>query len=124
MQSDKDILRNFNMSQVKLSLEPAIVGEEIFAAGYPLFPRDLKPKPTLTRGHVSQTHKSMIKTTCAVLPGSSGGAIFRPEGNLLAIIVSNIRMDDVRVVYPRVNMTIPILAIYDVIQEFLYSDGM
>lgn len=87
-----------------------------------MFEKELNPKLCITRGHISHVHESMLKTSATILAGASGGAILRPNGELLGVIVSNTKMDD-GVVYPRVNMAIPIRDVYEIISEFLINNS-
>ncbi|KRT85123.1 Trypsin, partial [Oryctes borbonicus] len=101
-------LKKTKMAAVKISRDDILKGETVFAAGFPLFSHATKPKPTLTKGCISHISQGMIKTTCSVLPGSSGGAILRKNGELIGIIACNTRLDDKISAVPRVNMAIPI----------------
>lgn len=112
---------SFRMSACKNSIN--FLGETAFAAGFPLFPQTMKPKPTLTKGCISHVTPGMIKTTCSVLPGSSGGAILRKSGELVGIIVCNTRMDDSMSAVPRINMAVPIGNVIDVILNYLETKG-
>lgn len=79
--------------------------------------------PTVSRGYVSHCSATMLKTTCCVHAGDSGGPILDCEGRLLGITVCNTRLLDTGTVYPRYNMAVPYLAVRENIQEFLYSNG-
>lgn len=92
--------------------------------GYPLFPKYLQLKPTLTKGHISQITAHMLKTTCWVHAGSSGGAISRRNGDVIGIIVSNAKLKDNGIIYTKVSMAIPIASIYETIQTFLRNKGI
>ncbi|KAK9692980.1 Vanin C-terminal domain [Popillia japonica] len=119
LQGDLRILNETKMTAVKISTDKILTGETAFAAGFPLFPQTMKPKPTLTKGCISHVTPGMIKTTCSVLPGSSGGAILRKSGELVGIIVCNTRMDDSMSAVPRINMAVPIGNVIDVILNYL-----
>nr|XP_022911138.1 peroxisomal leader peptide-processing protease [Onthophagus taurus] len=123
LRANQHDLDHTDMVSVKLSPKPMNLGDNVFALGFPLFPRHTKPKATLTNGHVSQVSKTMLKTTCTVLPGASGGGIFDKNGELVGIIVCNAKMEDSSTTYPRVNMAIPISRIYDDLIEFLTKKG-
>ncbi|KAF5280279.1 hypothetical protein FQR65_LT03087 [Abscondita terminalis] len=112
-------IQHLEMLPIAVHSQPVEKGQEIYAAGYPLFPRNLMLKPSLTKGYISQVHNYSLKTTATVLPGSSGGAILNSKGKLLGIIVSNSKMDEIGIIYPRVNMAVPIKAIYSTIELFL-----
>lgn len=63
----------------------------------------------------------MLKTTCCINAGASGGALIRPNGELLGIIVSNAKLlvKKEKITFPRVNMCIPVCAVKGVIEQFL-----
>ncbi|KAK5648971.1 hypothetical protein RI129_003863 [Pyrocoelia pectoralis] len=114
-------LQKLEITPATLSPAPAEKGDFIYAVGYPLFPRNLMMRPSITKGSVSMVQEYVVKTTATVLPGSSGGAIFNNKGNLIAITVSNTKMDEVGVVYPRVNLAVPILIISEIVRLFLQN---
>lgn len=101
-----------------------IIGDTVYSTGYSLFPRECNPSPSLSKGCISQVNPSMIKTTCCVQPGSSGGAILDHEGALLGIIVCNAKLENNNMVYPRINMAVPFSAIFETICSFIKTDGM
>lgn len=74
----------------------------------------------LSRGIVSQVSPTMVKTTCCINPGASGGALIRPNGELLGIIVSNAKLvEKEKISFPRMNMCIAVCAVKGVIERFL-----
>lgn len=78
----------------------------------------------VTRGVISYVSQTMLRTTCCINPGASGGALLRPSGELLGIIVSNAKlMEKEKVTFPRVNMCIPISAVVTTIEKFLKVKG-
>lgn len=96
------------------------------AAGYPIFNPDDFIYPVVTRGNVSLTDSCIINTTCCVLAGSSGGAIVRTNGELLAIIVchTTVSTKNDLVVFPKINMAIPISAISGPILQYMKTNGI
>ncbi|XP_018574407.1 peroxisomal leader peptide-processing protease isoform X2 [Anoplophora glabripennis] len=114
-----DILERFQLKSVSISRKNHKSGDTVYSAGYSLFPRECNPSPTLSKGCISQINPSMIKTTCCVHPGSSGGAVLDQDGALLGIIVCNAKLENNNMVYPRVNMAIPFLAIYKTVSDFI-----
>lgn len=109
------ILKNFTFYIFK--------GDIIYAIGFPLFPQDVNKCPTLTKGHVSKISASMLKTTSSVLGGSSGGGLYDSNGKLVGIIVANVKLEDNNVIYPRLNVAIPITAISQIIKDYFASEG-
>uniref|UniRef100_A0A8D8X0H3 Peroxisomal leader peptide-processing protease n=1 Tax=Cacopsylla melanoneura TaxID=428564 RepID=A0A8D8X0H3_9HEMI len=62
-------------------------------------------------------HCVMLQTSCTVEAGISGGALFDSAGLLIGVIVCNVT--DHNVVYPHVNMAVPICTIYPVLDAYL-----
>lgn len=62
-----------------------------------------------------------MHTTCTVLSGSSGGAIINEDGELLGVIICHtlVPVNEKNIVYPKINMAVPIHAIWKPIQEFI-----
>lgn len=79
--------------------------------------------PTMTRGHVSLVKKDVVMTTCAVLPGASGGALCDFKGQLVGVVTCNIMNTAEGLSYPRVNMNIPVHSILPVLRRYIQSDG-
>lgn len=100
-----------------------LIGDVIYAIGYPLFTEDVNKCPTLTKGHVSKVSASMLKTTSSVLGGSSGGGLYDSNGKLVGIIVANVRLEDNNVIYPRFNVAVPIRAIWQIINDYFTNEG-
>ena len=100
-----------------------ISGEELFAIGYPLFSPDLNLGPTLTKGHVSHKDSISMKTICSILPGSSGGALVDRSGRFVGLIVSNTKTQDNWAVYPRMNETIIISTLCEVLMNSPRHEG-
>ncbi|KAI5745629.1 hypothetical protein M8J76_012915 [Diaphorina citri] len=63
----------------------------------------------------------MIQTSCSVHSGASGGALLNQSGDLIGLVVCNVMdsLDSVTVVYPRVNMAVPICAFYSTLMAYL-----
>lgn len=99
------------------------VGDEVYAMGYPLFSKKIHDKPTMTKGYVSKVSPFMLKTTSSVLAGSSGGGLFVKNGKLIGIIVANAKLEGNNVIYPRINMAIPVNVIYHVLQDYFTNQG-
>lgn len=98
-------------------------GETVYCAGYPLLSTVSKPEGvTVTRGILSACNPYMLKTTCGVFPGFSGGAVLNSEGVLLGVVVCNTTLKDVNVTYPKFNMAVPYRAVADVISKYLMHE--
>lgn len=96
---------------------------DVFSVGFSLFSPAANVRPTLSKGVISQINDCMLRTTCSVHPGASGGAVVLPDGRLVGIIVCNARLDESGTAYPRINMAIPISNVYSSIQNYLATEG-
>lgn len=65
----------------------------------------------------------MLKTTCFVHAGASGGAILDEYGCLLGIIVCNTKLSDGNVIFPKMNMAIPYASIANIIARYVEENG-
>ncbi|XP_050295918.1 peroxisomal leader peptide-processing protease isoform X1 [Anthonomus grandis grandis] len=109
-----------DMTAVTMTLNAINKGDPVYCVGFPLFSNSFKPRnPTITKGIIGAISPYMLKTTCAVYPGFSGGGVFSPDGILLGIIVCNTRIPEDGMVYPRINMAVPISAVAELLYEFL-----
>ncbi|CAH1126704.1 unnamed protein product [Ceutorhynchus assimilis] len=99
------------------------IGDPVYCAGYPLLSTTTKPEGiTVTHGIISAYQDYMLKTTCCVYPGFSGGGVFNLDGNLLGIIVSNTRLNESSVTYPKYNMAIPFGAVAKIVFDYLRTN--
>jgi serine protease Do len=70
-------------------VDDIVVGEDVFAAGFPLG-ADLAGPATFTKGIVSAVRtlsdsQKYIQTDAAINPGNSGGCLFTPQGKMIGI---------------------------------------
>lgn len=75
------------------------------------------------KGCIAKQNKFMLKTTCSVHSGSSGGAILDDNGCLIGIIVSNTKLNLNNAIFPRINFAIPYTAIADILEDFIEKMG-
>ncbi|KAL3285994.1 hypothetical protein HHI36_000507 [Cryptolaemus montrouzieri] len=110
---------------IRFSRRTIQCGDSVYAAGFPIFAKETTPSPTLTRGCISQVHPQMVKTTCSIYPGASGGGILDEDGCLLAIIVCNAKITDfINMVYPRVNMNIPVSILEPILLKYIANEDV
>lgn len=111
------------MKQLKLFIY--ILGENVLAAGYPIFNSNDFIFPVVTKGNISLADSCILYTTCCILAGSSGGAILRPNGELIGIIVchTTATINNDFVVYPKINMAIPISAVAQPLLLYIKTKG-
>ncbi|XP_063227436.1 peroxisomal leader peptide-processing protease isoform X2 [Bacillus rossius redtenbacheri] len=97
------------LQQLQLAEGAPVVGEEVLAAGFPIFSED-GVLPTVTQGVVARVQgpgPSFLQTTCCVQSGASGGAVLARSDRLLAVVVCNIKDHGTGAVYPHVNLAVP-----------------
>lgn len=104
-------------------LETSVAGDVVYSAGYGLFCTPSDARVNIAKGVISNSNEFMIMTTCSVHPGASGGAIMSPRGKLVGVIVCNTKLFESNATFPRINMAIPVTAIFRIIQEFLINEG-
>lgn len=69
-------------------------------------------------------HSCMIKTTCSIHPGASGGAILDERGKLVAVIVCNAKTSEpINTTYPRLNMNISAKILEPILRSFIEKGG-
>ncbi|XP_045460949.1 peroxisomal leader peptide-processing protease isoform X1 [Harmonia axyridis] len=114
-------LEEFSRS-ISFSRKEIACGDPVYAVGFPIFPKEINPGATITKGHVSHMHPYMIKTTCSIHPGASGGAVLDDSGYLVAIIVCNAKtLDPINMTYPRLNMSIPAKLLEPILDGYFKS---
>ncbi|KAK9880479.1 hypothetical protein WA026_011724 [Henosepilachna vigintioctopunctata] len=114
------VYKSINFSKNKLGR-----GDLVYAAGFPIFKRDTNMGPTITEGCISHIHPHVIKTTCSVYPGASGGAILDQTGGLVAIIVSNVGIMKPKTTYfPKFNMNIPISILQPILENYITTEDV
>ncbi|XP_044746949.1 peroxisomal leader peptide-processing protease [Coccinella septempunctata] len=120
----KETLEDY-CSPISFSEKGVTIGDSVFAAGFPIFSREVKSGATITKGHVCHVHPCMIKTTCTIHPGASGGAIMDGSGNLVAVIVCNAKTSEpINMTYPRLNMSIPAKILKPILEEYIESGAL
>ncbi|KAJ8958668.1 hypothetical protein NQ318_016393 [Aromia moschata] len=114
-------LQDLPLRSITISRKIYKLGDIVYSAGFSLFSKECRPTPTLTKGCISQLSPSMVKTTCSIHPGASGGAILDDDGLLVGVIVCNIKFHEsgTAVIYPRVNAAVPYSAVADTISKFM-----
>ncbi|XP_067002619.2 peroxisomal leader peptide-processing protease [Anabrus simplex] len=114
---------NSHLKKITLAETPPVKGEPVLAAGFPLISDVENPflLPVVTRGHVSHVAPTMVQTTCCIQSGASGGAILRPSGELLALVVCNARDQTSNAIYPHINLCVQVAAVISVLRRYLLS---
>jgi len=101
------------------SISQIVIGSSVLAAGYPLGP-ELPGPASFTRGIVSAIRtlggKKYVQTDVAINPGSSGGALVTPQGQVVGITTATVLPPGETVV--GIGLAIPI----DVIKTYIENN--
>lgn len=80
--------------------------------------------PSVTYGHVSNVYPNiMVLTTCASNSGSSGGALVRPNGELLGIVANNVVVSTTNLLVPHITVVIPSTVFLKSITRYCLTEG-
>ncbi|XP_044263234.1 uncharacterized protein LOC123010419 isoform X3 [Tribolium madens] len=120
LQCDSAFFKSNNCKPIKSYERSLVVGEKVYAAGFALFSKTISTIPMISKGYIIQCNESMMRTTCCVNPGMSGGTILNQLGEIVAVIVCNSRLNGL--VYPKFNMAIPYSAIRRTLHQFIKSN--
>ncbi|XP_044739864.1 peroxisomal leader peptide-processing protease-like [Chrysoperla carnea] len=108
------------MKAIKLLTSAPAVGEDVLAFGFPFeIQNENNNLPTISRGSVAKSNPFMLQTTCCIHRGVSGGAIVRPNGELLGIVVCITATNQNQTAYPHINMAVPIQLVIKPLKEYL-----
>ncbi|XP_014788704.1 peroxisomal leader peptide-processing protease isoform X3 [Octopus bimaculoides] len=99
-------------------------GMPVYAVGFALFTSHSNPQPTVTSGVVARLvqHKQtdiLIQTTCAVYPGSSGGAVMSKSGNIVGMACSTVKM---MINQAHVSLVIPMTTLKVITEPYLQDN--
>lgn len=108
------------MEQISITKRIPKVSDCVYAAGYSMFSQKYNPKPILTKGIISKKLTSLLHTSCTVLAGTSGGALLDEDFKLVGVIIANISLENVK--YPKINMAVPISAIYNILDVYFRTN--
>lgn len=102
------------------------IGSIVYSSGFPHFTSFAKAMnflPSIFEGRVTKMSKGVIFTDASVQSGQSGGPMFTCDGQLLGICVSNSKDDQFQLIYPNINMSVPIFDILPVLQKYGQTKG-
>lgn len=100
---------------------PAYIGEAVYSSGFPHFTslgRSQAFLPSVFEGRITKMSKGVIFTDASVQSGQSGGPIFNQDGNLLGISISNSKDDAYQLIYPNINMSVPLYDILPILLKY------
>ena len=101
-----------------------ISGETVYVIGYPLFSSKIHSVkgPSLTHGYVAKVHPAtMLLTTCVANSGASGGALIRPNGELLGLVANNVIVQNENLLIPHITIVIPSSVFWPPVERFCSS---
>ncbi len=71
---------------------------------------------------MSKVHAdAMIVTTCVSNSGSSGGALVRPNGELLGIVTNNMAVSGENLLIPHITVAVPSPVLFKTVRQFSIS---
>lgn len=105
---------------------PTKIGQTVYSSGFPHFTSLGKVHnffPSIFEGRITKISKGVIFSDASVQSGQSGGPMFADDGHLIGITVSNSKDDSYHLIYPNINMSIPVFDIFPTLQKYGKSRG-
>lgn len=103
------------------------IGQTVYSSGFPHFTSLGKVHdffPSIYEGRITKISKGVIFSDASVQSGQSGGPMFTGDGSLVGITVSNSKDDDCQLIYPNINMSVPVYDILPILQKYGQSKGI
>lgn len=110
---------------------PTKIGQTVYSSGFhiPFHPLSSNigstPNffPSVFEGRITKISKGVIFSDAIVQSGQSGGPMFTDDGHLIGITVSNSKDDVYQLIYPNINMSVPVYEILPILQQYGRSKG-
>lgn len=105
---------------------PTKIGQTVYSSGFPHFNSLGKVHsffPSIFEGRITKISKGVIFSDASVQSGQSGGPMFTDDGHLIGITVSNSKDDTYHLIYPNINMSVPVFDILPILQKYGKSRG-
>lgn len=105
---------------------PSAIGDVVYSSGFPHFTSLGEVKnflPSIFEGRITKTSKGVIFSDASVQSGQSGGPLFNADGQLLGVCISNSKDDKYQLIYPNINMSVPVFDILPILQKYVKSKG-
>lgn len=105
---------------------PTRIGQTVYSSGFPHFTSLGKACdffPSIFEGKITKISKGVIFTDASVQSGQSGGPMFGEDGRLIGICVSNSKDDTYQLIYPNINMSVPVYDILPTLQKYGTTKG-
>lgn len=106
---------------------PTKIGQKVYSSGFPHFTSLGKVHdffPSIFEGRITKISKGVIFSDASVQSGQSGGPMFTDDGHLIGITVSNSKDDAYQLIYPNINMSVPVYDILPILQKYGKSKGI
>lgn len=104
----------------------ACSGQIVYTSGFPHFAslgRLDNFLPSIFEGRITKKMKGVIFTDASVQSGQSGGPIFSQDGCLIGVCISNSKDDNNQLIYPNINMAVPVYDIFPILQKYSLTKG-
>lgn len=111
---------------IKLAFGDPKANDDVKSVGYGLFAPERfgsNPVPLQSRGIVSKSIKGMIMTTASCWNGSSGGALLNHWSELVGVMSSNAKDNNLNEIMPDVSMSIPVSYVKQVLEKVKSREG-
>lgn len=105
---------------------PTSIGDMVYSSGFPHFTSLGNVKnfvPSIFEGRITKISKGVIFSDASVQSGQSGGPMFTNDGRLMAVCISNSKDDQYQLIYPNINMSVPIFDIFPILQNYERTKG-
>lgn len=106
---------------------PTKIGQTVYSSGFPHFTSlGRNPEnffPSIFEGRITKISKGVLFSDASVQSGQSGGPMFSDDGRLLGVCISNSKDDAVQLIYPNINMSVPVYDILPVLQKYGTTKG-
>lgn len=96
------------------------IGQTIYSAGFPLISKLGKDmfRPSLYEGRIVKFSPGMIISDASIQAGQSGGPLLDANGKLIGVSVSNSKDHETQLIYPNINMSVPVANIKSELEDF------
>lgn len=105
---------------------PTKIGQTVYSSGFPHFTSLGKVHdffPSIFEGRITKISKGVLFSDASVQSGQSGGPMFSDDGRLIGICVSNSKDDAIQLIYPNINMSVPVYDILPTLQKYGTTKG-
>lgn len=80
-------------------------------------------RPSLYEGRIVKFSPGMIISDASIQAGQSGGPLLDANGKLIGVSVSNSKDYETQLIYPNINMSVPVANIKSELEDFARTKG-